>query len=341
MRVLSTLFVRDHRAKVGLQKQALMVSSGGTKTRVPLESLDAVVMFGSAQATTDAIAACVERGVRLSSLRRNGKLRFVVGGPVKGNVHLRLAQTRAATDPDQVAALARWFVAGKLQNYRRLLVRWSWDADPSARSHLRRQDEAIAARLDSLAGATDGDRIRGIEGDATRRYLKGLAAQLESTHTGLFFTGRNRRPPRDPVNALLSMVYGLLMTELVGAIDAVGLDPQIGFLHGVRSGRPALALDLLEELRPAVADRLAVRLIGRHQVRSEHFLLTPGGGCYLTDEGRSTLVRCYEAFKEEEAPHILLGRTVPRWTVPTLQATLLARHLRGDIPAYPPFLMAV
>lgn len=262
------------------------------------------------------------------------------GDLIKGNVHLRLGQMRAATDPERVPVLARWFVAGKLQNYRRLLTRWSWDAEPGHRNHLIRQQEAIAARLGSLAGAVDGDRIRGIEGDATRRYFKGLAAQLASTGSNLFFTGRNRRPPRDPVNALLSFNYGLVLTELVGALDAVGLDPQIGFLHGVRSGRPALALDLLEELRPAFADRLAVRLIARRQIRSEHFLVTPGGACYLTDEGRSILVRGYELFKDEEVPHILLERTVPRWTLPTLQATLLARHLRGDIPAYPPFVMA-
>lgn len=340
MRVLSTLFVRDHRAKVGLQKQALIVSSGSTKTRVPLESLDGVVLLGSAQVTTDAMAACVDRGIRLSSLRRSGKLRFVVGGPVSGNVHLRVAQTKAATDPMHVAAMARWLVAGKLQNCRRLLARWSWDAEPGDRSHLRRQEEAIAARLDGLPGVVDGDRIRGIEGDATRRYFKGLAAHLASTGAGLFFTGRNRQPPRDPVNALLSFLYALVLTELVGALESVGLDPQIGFLHCIRSGRPALALDLLEEFRPASADRLAVRLISRRQVRNTHFVTTPGGACYLTDDGRSEVLRAYEAFKDEEVPHLLLGRDVPRWSLPTLQATLVARHLRGDIPAYPPYVVA-
>ncbi|MGH9224432.1 MAG: CRISPR-associated endonuclease Cas1, partial [Acidimicrobiales bacterium] len=339
MRVLSTLYVKSHRAKVGLQKQALMVTSPEGKTRVPLESLDAVVLLGSAQVTSDALAACVERGVRLASLRRNGRVRFVVGGPVGGNVHLRLAQTKAASDPGHVAALARWFVAGKLQNYRRLLLRWSWDARPIDRNHLRNQAEIIATRLDGLGGVVDGDRIRGIEGDATRRYFKGLAAQLTSTGAGLHFVGRSRRPPRDPVNALLSFLYGLVTTELIGALDAVGLDPQIGYLHGVRSGRPALALDLLEEFRPAQADRLAVRLIARRQVRESHFVTTPGGACYLTDDGRSVVLSSYEDFKAEEVPHPLLGRDVPRWALPSLQATLVARHLRGDLPAYPPFLI--
>lgn len=339
MRVLNTLYVHDHRAKVSLQKQALIVATAAGKTRVPLESLDGVVVLGGGQVTSDALAACVERGVRLSSLRMNGRLRYAVGGPVSGNVHLRLAQIRAADDPDRVAALARWLVAGKLQNYRRLLGRWAEDARPADRSHLKRQAEVIAERLDGLAGARDGDRIRGIEGDGTRRYFKGLAAQVASTGSGLYFMGRTRRPPRDPVNALLSFLYGLMTTELVGSLDAVGLDPQVGFLHGVRSGRPALALDLLEEFRPAVADRLGIRLIGRRQVRSEHFVATPGGACYLSDDGRRVVLEAYEVFKEEDVPHLLLNRTVPRWSLPSLQATLMARHLRGDIPAYPPFLI--
>lgn len=339
MRVMSTLHVRDHYAKVGLQKQALVVTAGCAKTRVPLETLDGVILLGGAQVTTDAIAACVKRGVRLSSLQRNGRLRFSAGGTVGGNVHLRVAQVVAATDPEHVAALARWFVAGKLQNYRRLLLRWSWDAEGIRRGNLNQQADVVAERVGALVGVTNGDRIRGIEGDATRRYFKGLASQLASTGTRLYFSGRNRRPPRDPVNALLSFTYGLVLTELVGALDAVGLDPQVGYLHGLRSGRPALALDLLEEFRPAVADRLAVRMIARHQVRAEHFLVTPGGACYLTDEGRGHVLNAYEAFKEEETPHRLLGRNVPRWSLPAVQATLLARHLRGDIPAYPPFVL--
>lgn len=339
MRVLRTLYIQDHYAKVSLQKRALMVTSGSTKTRVPLEALDGVFLLGGAQVTTDAIAACAKKGVRLASLQRNGKLRFAVGGPVSGNVHLRVAQVTAASQPLTVAAFARWIVAGKLQNYRRLLIRWSWDARGILRSNLAEQAEAIACRLDGLAGVTDGNKIRGIEGDASRRYFRGLASQLASTGAGLYFSGRNRRPPRDPVNAMLSFLYSLVLAELVGALDAVGLDPQVGYLHGVRSGRPSLALDLLEEFRPATADRLAVRLIRRRQIRGEHFLVTPGGACYLTDEGRTLLINAYEAFKDEEVPHALLGRNIPRWSLPTVQATLAARYLRGDIPAYPPFVM--
>jgi CRISPR-associated protein Cas1 len=341
LRVLSTLYVREHWARVGLQKNALVVTAGLSKTRVPLETLDGVVLLGNAQVSTDALAACVQRGVRVASLHRSGKLRFAAGGPKSGNVHLRVAQFRASTNPQLTAALARWFVAGKLENCRRMLTRWSWDCDGLLRRNLVQQAEVIATRLQALAGATDGDRIRGIEGDGTRRYFRGFASQLASTSAGMYFSGRNRRPPRDPVNALLSFLYGLLLTELVGALDAVGLDPQVGYLHGVRSGRPALALDLLEEFRPSTADRLAARLIGRAQVRPDHFTVTPGGACYLTEDGRHRVLKAYEAFKEEETPHLLLHRTVPRWSLPGIQATLVARYLRGDIPAYPPYIVEV
>lgn len=340
MRVLNTLYVREHRARIGLQKYALIVSVGDRKTRVPLESIEGVVLLGSGQITSDALAACVERGVRVCALRRNGKLRFVVGGPVSGNVHLRLAQMRAASDVQRALVIAKWFVAGKLQNYRRMLLRWSWDVDAVTAGHLRAQADIVTTRLAGLASAATGDAVRGTEGDATRRYFKGLAARLDATGAGLHFAGRNRRPPRDPVNALMSFLYGVVLGELVGALDAVGLDPQVGFLHGVRSGRPALALDLLEEFRPASADRLAVRLIARRQIRGEHFRVTPGGACYLTDAGRAAVLASYESFRDEEVPHVLIDRTVPRWSLPSLQATLVARHIRGDIPAYPPFLIA-
>ena len=340
MRILSSLYVQGHGTKLSLQKGSQLVSRReGTKVRVPIESLEEVILMGSSSITTDAIAACVERGIRLASLRRGGQGSFMVGGPTHGNVHLRMAQAQAAADPAATAQLARWFVAGKLQNYRRLLNRWSYDVDEPGRSMLPAQREVVETRLARLATTDDGDTIRGLEGDATRRYFKGITARLDADGAGLSFGIRTRRPPRDPVNSLLSFVYGLLITEIVGSLEAVGLDPQIGYLHGARPGRPSLALDLLEEFRPAIADRFAVRLIGRRQIRAEHFVFTAGGACYLTTEGRHALFQAYDAFKAEEVMHRLLRQTVPRWSLPSVQATLLARFLRGDLPAYPPYVM--
>ncbi len=340
MRVLNTLYVRDHRASVGLQKGALLVKGpDGSRTRVPLNALEGVVMVGSGQITTEAMARCVERNIRICSLRRNGKVRFVVGGPTSGNVHLRVAQLRAATDVASCLSLARTIVAGKLQNYRLLLQRWSWDTAGLDRRHLIEQQHAIEDRLRALPDARDGDAIRGMEGDGTRRYFKGVAAHLSREPEAFRYMGRTRRPPRDPVNALLSFAYALVLTEITGALESVGLDPQIGFLHGLRPGRPSLSLDLLEEFRPTTADRFALKMITLHRVREVHFVATLGGACYLTDDGREIVIEGYEEFKDEEVVHRLLGKRVPRWSLPTIQATLLARHLRGDLPAYPPHLL--
>lgn len=338
MRVLSTLYVRDHQARVTLSKGSLLVAVNSSKTRVPLEGLEAVVLLGSGQISSDALAQCVERRIRVTSLRRSGHVRFTVGGPTSGNVYLRLGQFAAASDPERTAALARWFVAGKLQNFRRLLQRWAWDTPEPERTVLRAQQDIIELRLQALSGVADGDKIRGIEGDSTRRYFKGLAARLAAERQPLHFMGRNRRPPRDPVNALLGFLYGLLLSEITGALESVGLDPQIGFLHGVRPGRPALALDVLEEVRPT-GDRFAMAVIGRRRIRLEHFVTTPGGACYLSDDGRREVLGAYEAFKDEGVPQALLGRETPRWSLPGIQATLLARHLRGDLPVYPPYVM--
>ena len=339
MRVLSTLYVRDHRASVGLQKGALLVSGPDGKTRVPLNALEGVVMLGAGQITTEAMARCVERNIRVCSLRRNGKVRFVVGGPTSGNVHLRVAQLRAATDVASCLALARTFVAGKLQNYRLLLQRWSWDASGLDRDQIVNQQQAIEDRLRALPNARDGDAIRGMEGDGTRRYFKGVAVHLSREHEAFRYVGRSRRPPRDPVNALLSFTYALVLTEITGALESVGLDPQIGFLHGLRPGRPSLSLDLLEEFRPTTADRFALRMITLHRVREMHFISTIGGAWYLTDDGRQIVLEGYEEFKDEEVAHRLLGKRVPRWSLPAIQATLLARHLRGDLSSYPPHLL--
>lgn len=340
MRVMNTLYVRGHQARVGVQKDALIVADpeAGTR-RVPLAALEGVVMLGNGQISTQALARCVESNVRVCSLRRGGKLRFVVGGPVGGNVHLRVAQLRRHEDPVARGALSRTIVAGKLQNYRLLLKRWAWDAKDSDKRTLEMLHERVTDRLSALPTATTGDAIRGVEGDGTRWYLQGLAVHLADEAPEFRYSGRTRRPPRDFVNALLSFTYSLVLTEIIGALDSIGLDPQIGFLHGVRSGRPSLGLDVLEEFRPAFADRFTVRLVKLRLVRDFHFVRTLGGACYLTDEGRGILLKEYESFKDDEVPHRVLRRRVPRWTLPQIQATLMARHLRGDLSTYAPYLM--
>jgi CRISPR-associated protein Cas1 len=272
------------------------------------------VLTGRAEISNDAIGELVRRGIRIAALSRTGRLRFAVGGPVSGNVHLRIAQlTHAATD-ENALPIARIIVAGKLQNCRRAMQRWSWDATSSPRWVINNEISSITDRLAALGSASTGDEVRGIEGDGTRRYFKCLALHLRFGDSLFSFERRSRRPPRDPVNALLSFTYGLLLVELVGALDAVGLDPQIGFLHRPRSGRPGLALDLLEELRPAFADRFAMGLLNLRRIRETHFQVV-GEAHYLSDAGRAEVLAAYEAFRQEEVAVSSDRSNSGRWTL--------------------------
>ena len=337
MRYLSTLYVRSHRARVRHRRGSLLVSTPDGKQRVPLEGIDAVVLLGGGQVTTQALEACARRGVRVAALRQSGAIRFVVGHRTGGNVHLRVALYRAVTDQTQALALSRVIVAAKLQNSRRVLSRWSRDAnDPALADSLARRADQLSARVPRLSDASTPDRIRGIEGDAARIYFRGVGEVL--AHSDVRFPARRRRPPRDPVNSALGFCYGLLVTEFIGAIESVGLDYQMGFFHRPRSGRPSLALDFAEELRP-LTDRFVVSLIRRRQLTTEQFVTTPGGAVYLSDEGRKRLIQAWEKHKETQLRHPVLLRNVGRWAIPSIQATLLARHLRGDLPSYPPFVL--
>lgn len=337
MRYLNTVYVREHRARIRHRSGALLVSSPKGKSRIPLEAVDAVILLGSAQVTTQAIDACTRRGVRITALTRGGVLRFVVGGPTGGNVHLRIAHYRAVGDEVHSLALSRAVVAAKLQNSSRVVARWARDErEPVRAEGLALRAVQLRERVARLAAASSGDHVRGVEGDAARIYFRALGLALSTSHLG--FQARSRRPPRDPVNAMLGFCYGLVVTEIIGAVESLGLDYQMGFFHRPRSGRPSLALDLAEELR-ALSDRFVVTLVRRRQVGSDSFVCMPGGGVYLTDQGRATLIEAWERDKERQLPHGVLGRRVERWALPSVQATLLARHLRGDLPAYPAFVM--
>ncbi len=337
MRYLSTAYVRNHRARIQHRKGALIVSSPEGNQRIPLEAIDALVLLGGAQITTQAIDACVRHGVRISSLRMSGKIRFVVHAATSGNIHLRTALFRVATDQTQSLELSKIIVAAKIQNSKTVVERWSRDAiDPQDAERLARRGKLIRKRLKRLTEVSTSDHVRGIEGDVARIYFRAVS-QVVIPH-GFQFSARTRRPPRDPVNALLGFCYGMLVTECIGAAESVGLDYQMGFFHRPRSGRPSLALDLAEEFR-ALTDRFVVSLIRQRQINHAHFVDTPGGGIYLTDEGRTKLIRIWEEHKESEIRHQLLGRFIGRWALPSVQATLLARYLRGDLPSYPPFVL--
>jgi len=336
-RTRNTVYSNEHQTRIRYKKGSLVISTLEQNRRIPLEAIDAVVIFAG-QMTTDAIAECVRRKIRVSVLTRGGKLRFVVGAPIAGNVHLRAAHHAAASDETTATSVARLIVAAKIRNSATVLRRWAHDHTDSTTSvQLRIRSDQVLQRVERISSVDDRDALRGIEGDTARIYFNGLAEVLRTSDLG--FGGRSRRPPRDPVNATMSFCYGLVTSETAGACDAIGLDPQVGFLHqALRAGRPSLALDLTEELR-ALTDRFVVSLIRRCQITSEHFIETPGGASYLSDEGRRRLISLWENHKNTALNHEVLGRPIHRWAIPTAQTTLMARWLRGDLPGYPPFLL--
>lgn len=338
MRLLSTVYVRNHRARVQHRRGSLLVSTLDGSQRIPLEGIDAVVVLGGAQITTQALEACVRHRVRVAALNMGGTVRFVVNGVTGGNVHLRTALFQAATDEERSLDVSKAIVAAKLQNSRIVVDRWARDEENAAeRKRLADRGAQIRERIGRLASAATADHVRGIEGDAARIYFRAVGQAVASS--GFEFPSRTRRPPRDPVNAMLGFCYGMLVSECIGAAESVGLDFQMGFFHRPRAGRPSLALDLAEELR-ALADRFVVALVRRRQVAADSFVYMPGGGVYLSDDGRARLIKEWEAHKDAEIHHQVLGRSIGRWALPSVQATLLARYLRGDLPAYAPFVLA-
>lgn len=339
MRLLTTLYITDHQAKIGVRDGSILVKAPTSGwERFPVEAIEAIIVVGRAQVTSDALALCAQKGVRVTSLSGGGRLRYTSGPGTGGNVMLRWRQYRAAEDETHSLAVVRILVAGKLTNAEHVMRRWVADAPVSVRRALSRLGSQVSEQVEKAALATTGDQARGCEGNGTRAYFEGLRLHLLQVRSDLSFFNRNRRPPRDQVNATMSFCYGLMLSDIKGALEGVGLDPQIGFLHKLRPGRPSLALDLLEEFRPSVVDRFTVSCIARRMLDADSFVSTPGGGCYLSDAGRKDLLAAWDRYRSEDLSHPLLGRRVPRAALPILQSTIMARHLRGDLPQYAPYI---
>ncbi len=338
--LLNTLYIQTQGAVLHLDHDAVRVEiERETKLRLPLMRLSAIVVFGRVTVTPFLIQRCAEDGRSLVWLDRNGRFSARVDGPTRGNVLLRRAQHLALSDRRRALAIARQFVAAKLQNSRQLLLRSARDsASEPARAALSAAAERIAAILGRLKDSPDLDSLRGDEGDAARSYFGVFGFHLRAEQEAFAMDGRTRRPPRDRANATISFLYALLRAECVAALESVGLDPQVGYLHALRPGRPSLALDLMEELRPVLADRLAITLINRRQLQPAHFVDLPGGAVHLNDDGRREVLQAYQKRKEEEVSHRVLQQKQPLGLVPYVQARLLARHLRGDLEDYPPFV---
>lgn len=337
--LLNTLYVQTDEAVVRLDGDTLKVDvEGAKKLQVPLHHLGAVMLYGNAHITRQALSKCAEDGRAVIFFDFMGRFRARVEGPVSGNVLLRLAQFTAHTNPDKTTDIARHIVAGKIRNQRFVLLRAARDAKVSGDADtLRTAAEQMGALLMTLPQQTDVEAIRGIEGQTAALYFEAFGAMITVPTEEFAFRLRSRRPPRDRMNALLSFLYALLTSDCESACAGVGLDPQIGYLHAVRPGRPSLALDLMEEFRPILADRLALSLVNRRQLRPEHFDDQSGGSVYLAEEGRKITLTAYQERKKEETLHPLLKDKIPLGLLPHLQARLLARHLRGDLEHYLPW----
>jgi CRISPR-associated protein Cas1 len=339
--LLNTLYVTTPHSYLHLDNDTVRVEvERDTKLRVPLHHLGGIVVFGNVLVSPALMHRLADNGQSLVLLDGNGRFKARLEGPVSGNILLRRAHHEKAGDQSFVLAMARACVAGKLKNCRQVLLRGAREAkDDNDAGTLARGADDLAASLRALPAAPDLDALRGLEGEAARQYFGCLNLLVRrDVRQDFSMDGRTRRPPRDRMNALLSFLYAMLMNDCRSAVEAVGLDPQLGFLHAVRPGRAALALDLMEEFRHQ-ADRLALTLINRGQLRAGDFNVHEGGGVALDERGRKATVVAWQERKQEELSHALLEEPLPLGLIPQLQARLMARTLRGDMDSYLPFLL--
>ena len=340
MQLLNTLYVTTADTYLRLDNDTLRVEvEQETRLRVPLHHLSAVVCFGHTGVSAPLMHRLAEGGIALVLLDDNGRFKARLEGAVSGNVLLRQAQFGRVADPAFTLDMARACVAGKIKNTRQVLQRGAREAKADAEAKvLTRLADDLAASLRALTETTSLDVLRGIEGEAARQYFIGLNLLVRPESRAVFqMDGRTRRPPRDRFNAMLSFLYSMWMNDCRSALEAAGLDPQVGFLHALRPGRAALALDLMEEFRPW-ADRLALTLINRGQLTADDFVLREGGGVLLEPDARKVVVVAYQERKRDEINHPLLAQSVPLGLVPLVQARLMARAVRDDSAPYVPFV---
>jgi CRISPR-associated protein Cas1 len=339
-KILNTLYVMTPHSYLHLENDTLRVDVEHQKRmQVPLHHLGSVVCLGNIMLSPALMHRMADDGISLVLLDGNGRFKARLEGAVSGNILLRQAQHRQT--PVFGLDLSRAVIAGKLRNARQILLRGAREAaDENDAKGLAVAAESLAISVRNLPHVPDLDSLRGIEGDAARNYFAALPLLVRRDLREHFsMDGRTRRPPRDRFNALLSFLYSMLMNDCRSALESVGLDPQLGFLHAVRPGRAALALDLMEEFRAILADRLALTLINRGQITPDDFDLREGGAVSLQGDGRKAVVVAYQERKQEELTHPLLETKTPLGLLPMLQARFMARTIRGEMESYVPFLV--
>lgn len=338
-KLLNTLFILTENSYLSLDGENVVVSQERTETaRFPLHTLEAILCFSYSGASPALMGACADRNVDLAFFTPRGRFLARAVGVTKGNVLLRQQQFRAADDPFVSCRYAKGFLLGKVYNARWVLERATRDHPQRIPvDRLKALSSQLASALSHIEDAMTLEELRGLEGAAAQQYFDGFDSLILQQRDTFTFTGRSRRPPLDPVNALLSFSYTLLARDCAAALEGVGLDPYVGFLHCPRPGRTSLALDLMEELRTVYADRFVITCINQRTISAKHFQKQENGAVLLTDDGRRAFLKVWQQRKQQTIQHPLLGEKIPWGLVPYMQALLLARTLRGDLERYPPF----
>lgn len=338
-RLLNTLFVLTEDSYLSLDGENVVISQEKKEVgRFPLHTLESILCFSYPGASPALMGACSERGVDLAFFSPQGKFLARIVGKTQGNVLLRQQQYRAADDPFASCRYAKGFLLGKVYNARWVLERATRDHPQRVPvEKLKALSQSLAAALPHIEAAATLEELRGLEGAAAQQYFDGFDSLILQQHDTFAFAGRNRRPPLDPINALLSFSYTLLARDCAAALEGVGLDPYVGFLHRPRPGRASLALDMMEELRAVYADRFVLTCVNQKMITGKHFQKQENGAVLLTDEGRRAFFKSWQRRKQQTIQHPFLGEKIAWGLVPAVQALLLARTLRGDMERYPPF----
>jgi len=337
---LNTLFVTTQGAYLAKEGETVVVKiENEVRLRLPVHTIGGIVCFGNVLCSPFLLGFCAENDVTVSFLTEHGRFLARVLGPVSGNVFLRRTQYRKADDRKAIAEITRSVLTGKLANSRTVLQRALRDHGDRLNAEATKEvSSKLGNILTRIAEESALDALRGLEGDAARMYFSVFNELITTQKEDFIFEERNRRPPLDNVNSLLSFVYTLTMHDVRSALESVGLDPAVGFLHRDRPGRPGLALDLMEEFRPFLADRLVLSLINLRKIRGDGFRKTDTGAVIMSDETRKEVLVAYQNRKQEEIMHPFIGEKVHVGMLFFIQALLFARALRGELDAYPPFI---
>lgn len=339
-KLLNTLYVTSPDTYLSLDGENVVVQKNEAElARIPLHNLESIVAFGYTGASPALMGACAKRNIGLSFMTQSGKFLARVVGENRGNVTLRKAQYRISDSDAQSTRIARNFIVGKIFNTRWVIERATRDYTLRLDvDKLKRVSQFLAKSLENVAACESLDQLRGFEGESASQYFCILDDLILQQKDNFFFKGRNKRPPLDNVNAMLSFVYTLLAHDVAGSLETVGLDAYVGFLHRDRPGRISLALDLMEELRSVYADRFVISLINKRIVNASGFTQKENGAVVMEEDTRKAILSSWQAKKQEKITHPFLDEKLEWGLVPYIQAMLLARHIRGDLDEYPPFL---